>query len=42
LLIIDGAAALFGGGYAPAKDALGSFGTLLQLKNDNSAFENGH
>jgi hypothetical protein len=42
LLAVGGGAALFGGGYALAKDALGSFGTLLQLKNDNSAFENGH
>ena len=42
LLVLGGAAALFGGAYALAQDALGSFGTLLQLQNDNTAFENGH
>jgi hypothetical protein len=42
LLILGGAAVLVAAGTAIAKDGLSAFGTLLQLKNDNTAFENGH
>ncbi|MGE5286386.1 MAG: hypothetical protein ACM3ML_04095 [Micromonosporaceae bacterium] len=39
---IAGVAAVYAGVNALATNALGSFNTLLQLQNDNSAFENGH
>jgi hypothetical protein len=42
LLLLGGAAALVAAGTAIAKDGISAFGTLLQLKNDNTAFENGH
>lgn len=42
LLAIGGAAALYAGVKIFADNALGTFGTLLQLQDDNSAFENGH
>jgi uncharacterized membrane protein YphA (DoxX/SURF4 family) len=37
-----GVAAIWGVANTIATDALGTFNTLLQLKNDNSAFEGGH
>ena len=42
LEVIGGVAVVYAGVNEIATSALGSFSTLLQLQNDNSAFENGH